>query len=242
VKRWVVLAFGLLCYLVTVAVGAYAVFLFSGLIAPAATHPNGIDPGSVGIDLALVALFGLQHSVMARGWFKHWWTALVTEPLERSVYVLASDAALALLCWLWQPIPGDIWDVSDSLASAAILVVSALGVGVAAISNLQIDHFELLGLRQVWAYFRGQPYQGIPFRTPGLYRYVRHPMTLGFLIALWATPHLSLDRFVLNAGLTAYVLLALPWEERDLLQTFGAAYQAYRLRVPRLFPWKGRAI
>ena len=188
------------------------------------------------VDLGLVLGFGLQHSIMARPWFKRAWTRIVPQPVERSTYVLAASAMLGSLIAFWQPLPGTVWAVTEPLPAAILWGVFAFGWLTVLVTTFLIDHFELFGLRQAWAFATGRDLPEATFKTPSAYRLVRHPMQLGFLIALWAAPVMTLDRLALALLLTGYILIALMFEERDLVAVFGDEYRRYQHRVPRLLP------
>lgn len=188
------------------------------------------------LNLLLLAVFALQHSVMARPGFKRWWTSLVPAPIERSTYVLVSSALTLALCWAWQPLPGTLWS-AESLAGQALWWSGfALGLVVLLGSSFHIDHFDLLGLRQTWSLLRGLPMAPQPFLVRGLYRLVRHPIYVGWLLLFWCTPHMRTDHLLLAAGMTVYVLAAIRLEERDLVAEHGQLYTAYRRSVPALVP------
>jgi methanethiol S-methyltransferase len=188
------------------------------------------------IDLGLVVGFGLQHSVMARQWFKRMWTRVVPEPVERATYVLAASLALGTLMTFWQPLPRVLWTVHGTIGGAVAWGVFAFGWATVLFTTFLIDHFELFGLRQAWSYAIGRRIPEATFKTPNVYRLVRHPMQLGFIIAFWAAPVMSADRFALAVLLTGYIVTALIFEERDLVTTFGDEYRQYQERVPRLLP------
>jgi methanethiol S-methyltransferase len=227
------------------SLAAYAAFGLSlvYLLAFLAGVP-GIAPGPAGggaipallVDLGLLGLFGLQHSVMARPGFKRRWTRIVPAPVERSTYVLVSSALTLLLCWAWQPLPGVAWS-AESLAGRG-LWWTGFGAGLVVLlsASFHIDHFELLGLRQTWARLRGTAAAAPPFLVRGLYRLVRHPIYTGWLLLFWCTPHMRSDQLLLAAGMTAYVLVAIRFEERDLIAEHGGRYAAYRDSVPALLP------
>lgn len=205
--------------------------------------PTSLDSGRSGsfgqallVNLTLLTLFAVQHSVMARPGFKRAWTRLVPEPVERSTYVLASSLALILLFWQWRPMGGVVWEVSDPTLRAVLLAACLAGFLIVLGSTFLINHFDLFGLRQVWLYLRGIPYTHLPFRTPGPYRYVRHPLYVGWLIAFWAAPTMTIAHLVFALATTGYILAAIPFEERDLEQVHGDPYRQYRRRVGRLFP------
>ena len=222
-------------------------FTYSALFVAGLPFVKGIDAGAlrpaqhaIAVDLLLLALFAVQHSVMARRGFKRWWTRLVPQPIERSTYVLAATAALAILLWQWQPIPQPVvWSVSSPLGTALVWTVSALGWVVALSSTFLIDHFELFGLRQPFTLATGKMAGTPEFRTPLLYRMVRHPLYLGLLIAFWATPRMSAGHLLFSVGTTAYIFLGIFFEERDLVAQFGARYHDYRERVAMILPFTG---
>jgi len=210
--------------------------------------PKSIDSGEPGslalallVDGALIALFGLQHSVMARPGFKAWWTRLVPKPIERSTYVLASSLVLILLFWAWQPIPEAVIRFEDETARGVMTGLYLAGYGLVLLATFQIDHFDLFGLRQVALYFRRSRYADKQFAVPFLYRLVRHPIYVGWIAVFWLTPDLSVGRVYFAAGMTAYILAAIPFEERDLVATLGAPYVRWRARTPRFLPRLGRA-
>ncbi len=231
-------AYGLTAYLLFVVVFLYAVGFVADWLVPKAIdwgEPGELIP-SVLINAPLLAVFAVQHSVMARPGFKAWWTQFVSPTIERSTYVLLSDLALALLFWQWQPLPDVIWHVDNGAGAIALYGLSALGWLMALASTFAISHFDLFGLRQVYLYLRDERYRQVDFRLVGLYKLVRHPLMLGFLIAFWATPHMTLGHLVFAIATTLYILIALQFEERDLLKHFGEKYRAYKDRVPMLLP------
>src|SRR5262249_55218257 len=187
------------------------------------------------IDVLLLGLFAVQHSVMARQWFKTAWTQIVPAPVERSTYVLFSSVALFLLFWKWQPIGGVIWNVENATGRLVILADYALGWLTVLVATFLINHFDLFGLRQVWLYLLGQPYTPLKFNPPGLYRYVRHPLYVGWLLVFWSAPLMTSAHLVFAIATTAYILIAIQFEERDLVR-FHPEYVEYRRRVPMLLP------
>jgi protein-S-isoprenylcysteine O-methyltransferase Ste14 len=187
------------------------------------------------INLALVAVFGLQHSVMARPAFKRWFTRWIPEPMERSTYVLATNLALGLLYWQWRPMGGLVWHIEETWARSVLWSLFAIGWLTVLVTTFLINHFDLFGLRQVWLYFRGRPYTPLPFVTPWPYLIVRHPLYVGWLMAFWATPTMTIAHLLFAGTLTVYILMAIRLEERDLM-TFHRAYADYRRRVPMLIP------
>jgi protein-S-isoprenylcysteine O-methyltransferase Ste14 len=194
---------------------------------------------ALSIDVALVALFGIQHTIMARPWFKERLTRIVPAPIERTLFMLVTCAVFAVMFTQWRPIATEIWAL-EGPAAWVVLGVGFLGWGMALLSTFLIDHFDLFGLRQTWLAFRGLPYTRKRFQERSLYRHVRHPLMLGFLIAFWAAPTLTVGRLVFAGSYTLYVLLALTVEERDLVAAHGNAYREYQRRVPRLLPLRRR--
>jgi protein-S-isoprenylcysteine O-methyltransferase Ste14 len=238
IGRIMTLLYGVFCYLVFFATFLYAV-AFLGDFGVARTIDSGIE-GSLGkalaINAGLLALFALQHSIMARSWFKRAWTRIVPPAAERSTYVLFSSVALILLFWQWRPIGGVVWQVDNELGQMGIYVVYAAGWILLLLATFLINHFDLFGLRQVYLHFMGQDYTGLPFRTPGLYRMVRHPIYLSWLCIFWATPRMTIAHLVFALATTGYILIAIPLEERDLIRAYGDAYRRYKQQVPGILP------
>jgi protein-S-isoprenylcysteine O-methyltransferase Ste14 len=229
-------------------IASYAAFLVTILYAIGFVGnlwvPKSIDTGGAGslvealvIDALLLAAFALQHSVMARPAFKRWWTRVVPHESERSTYVLASSLALLLMFWQWQPIAAPVWHVENGAGRIALAGVFWLGWGVVFFSTFLINHFNLFGLQQVFAQLRRRDLPDAEFRTPVLYKLVRHPIMLGFLLAFWGTPDMTAGHLLFAAMTTGYILVALQLEERDLIKLFGLAYEEYRRRVPMLVPF-----
>lgn len=200
-----------------------------------ASHPA---PMAAAIDLGLIVLFGQQHSIMARPAFKRVWTRIVPEPIERSTYVFASCAVTMLLLWQWRPIDLVVWDVQSPPGRWLLHGLFAAGWLMVPAVSLMIHHFDLFGTRQVWLYFRGRQYTPLPFRTPMLYSQIRHPLYVGWAIAFWATPTMTLGHLLFAGAMTAYMLVAVVFEERDLIAHFGRQYAEYRRRVPMFVPWR----
>lgn len=233
--------YGGLCYLAFQCAYLYLIGFLANLVVP-----KGIDGGdgastlpAVLTDLSLVALFGLQHSVMARPGFKAWWTRLVSASLERSTYVLATSLVLGVVYWAWQPLPQQIWQLEHSVGRDVVWALFGLGNLLVLCSTFMIDHFDLFGLRQVYADWRGRVYQAPPFQVAWLYRVVRHPLYLGFFIVLWSTPDMTLGHLLFAAGMSLYILIGVRFEERDLVVAFGDVYTRYRESTPMILPRPG---
>ena len=191
---------------------------------------------ALGIDLALVTLFGLQHSVMARPAFKRWWTRIVPEAAERSTYLLLSSAALGALFAFWEPIGGTLWRLPEGVGREIILGVYVFGWLLLLYTTFLIDHFDLFGLTQVWRHLTGRPYRAPQFHTPSLYKLVRHPLYIGWLTIFWAAPTMTVSHLLFAVSTTVYILLAIRFEERDLVGAFGTRYVSYREHTPMLVP------
>ena len=238
-SRAIYLLFGVVAYLVFFLTFLYLIAFVGNLPWVPVTVDRGpaADPTMAAlIDAGLIALFGLQHSVMARKGFKRAWTRIVPEPIERSVYVLLASAALIIMFLFWRPIGGTLWTIANPSGIAAMLILFFLGWLVVLVSTFLINHFELFGLRQVWANASGHEIPAPVFREPVFYRRIRHPLYSGFILAFWATPVMSYGHLLLSAGITIYILIAIRYEERDLVGLFGADYEAYRARAGMLVP------
>jgi protein-S-isoprenylcysteine O-methyltransferase Ste14 len=237
-RRILVFAYGVACYAAFFTTFPYSIAWIGGFGVPntldgAPSRPLGI---ALAIDAALLLVFALQHSVMARPAFKRWWTKFVPEPAERSTYVLLSSVALALMFALWEPLGGTVWNVTDPIGRAVLWTLFAAGWVIVFVSTLLINHFDLFGLRQVWLYLLGRPYTSLKFKTPGPYNVVRHPLYVGWLTVFWATPTMTAGHLFFALMTTAYILIAIQFEERDLVAHHGADYADYRRRVPMLIP------
>lgn len=236
-KRWSILLVGFASYALFFAVFLYMVGFIGGFLVPTTLDGPASTPlaEAVVIDGLLVLMFGLQHSVMARQGFKHWLTRWVPQPAERSVYVLASNAALLLLFWQWRPLGGEIWHIENPNIVPLLWGLHAFGWLTVLTTTFLINHFDLFGLRQVWLHFRGRPYTQLPFVMPGPYQLVRHPLYVGWLMVFWATPWMTAAHLLFALGMTVYILIAIVYEERDLIRAHQG-YADYRRRVPMLIP------
>ena len=234
------------------AVAAYFIFFvtFLYLIAFVGDFlvPRTIDEGgaqasvavALAVDVALIALFGVQHSVMARQEFKAAWTKVVPKPIERAMYVLAASATLCILFYFWHPVSGDVWRAEDTLHVSLMWTLFGLGWVIVLASTFLINHFELFGLQQVWRHMRGHDEAPFKFRTPLFYKFVRHPLYSGFLLAFWATPHMTWGHMLFSIGMTFYILVAISYEEKDLVGHFGQDYEQYQRDVGTLMPGIGK--
>ncbi|NDK40025.1 isoprenylcysteine carboxylmethyltransferase family protein [Pseudoxanthomonas gei] len=240
-KRFLILLYGVVCYAVFLATFLYAIGFIGNLWVPKAmdSAPATAVGTAVLIDLGLLALFAIQHSVMARPAFKRAWTRIIPESAERSTYTLLSSVALILLFWLWSPIGGVVWRVENGIARALIHCAFAFGWMLLLYTTFLLNHFDLFGLRQVWLQFRRRPYTHLPFKTPSIYGWVRHPLYVGWLFTFWATPTMTVTHLLFALMTTAYILVAIQWEERDLLAALPE-YADYRKRVPMLVPRRRR--
>jgi methanethiol S-methyltransferase len=238
-KRLSIFAYGLICYAVFFATFLYAIGFVGNFLVPRAIdgEPRLYYSTALLIDLSLLGLFAIQHSLMARPYFKEWLTQFIPASAERSTYVLFSSAALIALFSFWQPIGGVVWEVTDPLWRGVLYVLFAFGWGLVLVSTFLINHFDLFGLRQVWLQLRRKPYTALRFGTPGLYKLIRHPLYLGWFFAFWATPTMSMTHLVFAVATTAYILIAIQLEERDLVEALGEDYRHYRERVPMIIPF-----
>lgn len=236
-------SYGTVCYVIFFATFLYAM-AFVGNIAVGQTidgTPQVPFGQALLINVALLGLFAVQHSVMARPAFKRWWTNFVPEPIERSTYVLFASAALLVLFHNWQPMGGTIWDVQAETGRIALYGLFGMGWLIVLVATFLINHFDLFGMRQVWLFLIGRPYTKLGFMTPGFYRFVRHPLYVGFLIGFWATPTMTAAHLVFALMTTTYILIAIQLEEGDLVRALGNTYAEYRRQVPMLIPRIGRA-
>jgi len=237
-SRIVAFLYGVVCYLAFFATFLYAIGFIGNFVVPKSIDSGPHLPFSyaLAVNAALLGLFAVQHSVMARQWFKRAWTRLVPASVERSTYVLFSSLALLLLFWKWEPMGRVVWDVESGVGQGFLYGLYAIGWLTVLAATFLINHFDLFGLRQVWLHLRGIPYTPLRFRTPGLYRVVRHPLYVGWLLVFWSAPLMTVAHLVFAIATTAYILLAIQFEERDLIR-FHAEYAEYRRRVPMLVPF-----
>ncbi|MFI5507826.1 methanethiol S-methyltransferase [Mycobacterium sp. NPDC051804] len=237
-KRLLTIGYGAVCYVAFLASFLYAIGFVGNLVVPRSID-RAVDAPiteAILVNVLLLGVFAIQHSVMARPVFKRWWIRLIPKTIERSTYVLLSSLALFLLYWQWRTMPAIVWDVTWAPGAVALWTLFALGWIVVLLSTFMISHFDLFGLRQVYLAWRGQPYTDLPFRESLLYRIVRHPLMLGFIVAFWATPTMTAGHLLFAVATTAYILIAVQLEERDLVAAIGERYLAYRRRVPMLVP------
>jgi protein-S-isoprenylcysteine O-methyltransferase Ste14 len=244
-RRWLFFLYGAVNHAVFFGVFAYMAGFVGNFLVPK-TIDSGMS-GPVGtavvINVLLLLLFAVQHSVMARPAFKRVWKRVVPEPIERSTYVMLSNVVLILLMWQWRPIDRVIWDPQSPVVRGALWGLFAVGWLLVPLASLLISHFDLFGTRQVWLNLKGRGYESLPFRTPSLYKHVRHPLYVGWMIAFWATPTMTVGHALFASFLTAYMILAAALlEEPDLVAYFGRQYEEYRQRVPMFIPWRKSAI
>ena len=239
--RFLFFLYGLVAYLLFFAAILYGIGFVGNLFVP-----KGIDAGVVGplstaivVNVSLLLLFAVQHNVMARPWFKDWWTRFVPRPMERSMYVAAASLILLLLYWQWRPMPEAVWHVDSSVGRGILWAFYFLGWAIVFYSSFVIDHFELFGLKQVWMHLTGREQMTAPFSERSLYRWVRHPLMLGFIVAFWSAPTMSQGRLLFAVVTTAWILVAIQIEERDLAHFLGEPYRRYRRRTPMIVPWLG---
>ncbi|KAF3884632.1 MULTISPECIES: methanethiol S-methyltransferase [Nostocales] len=242
IARLAAFFYGLVCYAIFLFAFLYAFGFVGNFVVPHSidSAPAISWANALLVDAALLGIFGIQHSVMARKGFKNWWTQFVPKPIERSTYVLFSSLCLIALFHFWQPIGGVIWNITNPMSVLIIYALFASGWLLVLVSTFLINHFDLFGLRQVWLYLQRQEYTHLAFATPGLYKYVRHPLYVGWFLGFWSTPTMTVTHLVFALITTAYILVAIQFEERDLVNIHGQAYADYRRRVPMLVPFTHR--
>jgi methanethiol S-methyltransferase len=241
--RFIAFLYGLAAYLVFFVTFLYAIGFVSGLVVPKDIDTGLVVPmaEAVIVNVLLLSVFAIQHSVMARKQFKQWWTQFVPKPVERSTYVLLTSLALILLFWQWRPMPAVIWHIADPQLAMAVTGLAVAGWLIVLTSTFLINHFELFGLHQVVTNLAGRDTPAPRFRTPLYYKFVRHPLYLGFIIAFWATPTMTVGHLLYAAVTTAYIFVGILLEERDLVSLFGEEYVRYKDRVSMLVPWRKSA-
>jgi methanethiol S-methyltransferase len=237
--RLVCVVYGVIAYAVFLTSFLYAIgFVGNWIVPKSIDSPNSSGPAAaLLVNALLLGLFAIQHSVMARPRFKAVWTKIVPNSIERSTYVLISSLILLLIFWQWRPMTATVWDISANPMRMALQGLHWIGWLVVLLSSFMISHWDLFGLRQVFLHLKSKAYSPLAFRTSALYRFVRHPLMLGFIIAFWATPTMSEGHLFFAVATTAYILIALQFEEKDLVDAIGSAYTDYKKRVPMLLPW-----
>ncbi len=244
--RIVAFLYGVVTYLIFFVTFLYAIGFVEDLVVPKTIDGSPALASAPAlqaliVNLVLMSIFAIQHSVMARPQFKRWWTTIVPPSVERTTYVLLASLALALLIWQWQPMPAIVWRIADRQLAMAVTGLSLFGWLIVLTSTFLINHFELFGLHQVANNLAGRPMPALRFHTPLFYRFVRHPIYLGFIIAFWAAPTMTLGHLLFAAVTTAYIFVGIWLEERDLITVFGDEYRRYRQRVSMLLPWRKSA-
>lgn len=239
--RLAILLYGVTCY--AIGMGALVYLILFTVALPGVPLPVTVDSGAAAplvfallVNAGLAALFGLQHGIMARHKFKAAWTKIIPAAAERSTFVAATGAVVAVLVLFWQPAAGSVWSVENETARIVLYALALGGFGFTAVCSFITDHFDLFGLRQVWIYFRGRPYSHVPMKTSLVYNNIRHPMMTGLIVGFWATPEMTVSHLILAILMTGYILIGVIYEERDLIRAFGNSYGDYRARVPAYFP------
>lgn len=238
IRRLAFFLYGVASYLVFLATFLYAIAFVGGFIVPTRLDGPLASPlrEALAIDVALLTVFAIQHSVMARRWFKRRWTRFVPPAIERSTYVLCASVALLLLFWQWRPLGVGIWSVDNPAARAVLWALFAAGWGTVLAVTFLINHFDLFGLRQAWLYVTGRDYRHLPFRTVALYRYIRHPIMTGAFIGIWFTPVMTVGHLLFTTGMSVYILIGVYHEEKNLVAAFGEKYRHYRRTTGRFLP------
>lgn len=238
-KKSLFLFYGIISYIAFFGSFLYAIGFVGNFIVPKTIDGVPQIPllQAILVDASLLLLFALQHSIMARPAFKSWWTKIIPHALERSTYVLLASLCLILMMWQWEPIGGIVWSIENEVIRTILLVTNLTGWFIVLISTFLINHFDLFGLRQTWLYFRGRTYAQLPFRLPLFYKYVRHPLYLGFLIAFWSASTMTVAHLLFAGLTTGYILTAIQLEENDLIKQFGEKYREYKKWAPMLIPF-----
>lgn len=241
-KKIVSLLYGVTSYFAFFGTILYAIGFVGNLFVPKTIDGEPQMPlfTALLINASLLLLFALQHSIMARPGFKRWWTKIIPSHLERSTYVLLASLCLMLMMWQWQPIGGVVWSVKNETVKTILLITYITGWAIVFVSTFLINHFDLFGLRQVWLYFTGRPYTQLPFRLPLFYRFVRHPLYFGFLVAFWSASTMTVAHLLFALLTTGYILTAIQFEEKDLITHFGEKYRSYKKQAPMIIPFSKR--
>lgn len=236
--RFLVLVYGGLGYLASMISLLVLIGFCTDLIVPRSlgATSDGFSPIAISINLGLLALFGVQHTVMARQGFKTALTRIIPEAAERSTYCIITAVLIGVIALYWQPLPGALWQMDAGTAAYVLTALALAGWGFLSFSSFLVDHFDLFGLRQVWLNWRKVPYTPVPMKSPSLYKWLRHPMMLGILIGIWLTPNMTWGHFMFAAGITAYILIGIRYEEKDLVQSLGDDYRRYQSETPALIP------
>ncbi len=236
--RSLVFLYGIVGYVASMGSLLLLIGFCTDLVVPNSlgASTDTFSPDALLIDVGLIALFGLQHTVTARQGFKSALTKIIPEAAERTTYCIVTAVLIGIIVMYWQPLPGMLWHVEAGNAAYALTGIALAGWGFLAFSSFLVDHFDLFGLRQVWFYWKAEPYRPVPMKSPALYKWLRHPMMLGILIGVWSTPQMTMGHLVFAAGMTAYILIGIWYEEKDLVRTHGDDYQRYRDQTPALIP------
>lgn len=239
-KKNIIFLYGVICYIAFLLTFLYAIGFIGNMIVPKTidSKPSQSFVYALLINIGLLLIFALQHSIMARRGFKRWWTQYIPIQAERSTYVLFSSIALFFLFWFWEPMGGIIWDIQNASIRITIQLFYLIGPGLVVASSFMINHFDLFGLRQVYMHWIGKPYTSLQFEMPNIYKFIRHPLYVGWFITFWFTPTMTATHFLFALMMTGYIQMAIPFEERDLIRAHGEKYIQYRKQVPMFFPMR----